>query len=217
MRRDEAMLMEKAAAGEVTLETATILAVPEADGGLGYTLALAERRVSARRAAGCLLAPAQGDRVLVSLCGAGETYILTVLERQSAEAPARIGVAAAPAVRLAAPNLELEAAERLRVSSDELEVESRRARVTGRLWAVAVDAATAVARKLETHFQLRRASAEQLVEDYDMAVRRVQGVDSQTAGSLLLKADETLLAEAQNVVVGARKHVRIDGEQIAMG
>ncbi|MEO1192102.1 MAG: DUF3540 domain-containing protein [Pseudomonadota bacterium] len=170
----------------------------------------------ARRAAGCLLAPLPGDLVLLVKRSDQSYLVLTVLLRETGAA-ANLDLPGAASLQLSAEELRLSAEERIDVKGDRLDVSCRAISFKSKLLALAVDAIDAFARRLESHVQQRRSSSRELVEECDVAIRRVRGVDTQSARQLVLRAEETLITEAENTVVVARKHVRVDGEQISMG
>ncbi len=201
---------------ETRLLEADILEVCRGDGGTHYEVRVEGLGRRAGRAAGCLLSPLPGDRVLLARLQNREHMILTVLTRDPKVA-AEIEVPGADALSLKAQRLRLEGEQDAEIRSQRLEVACGRIALTGRLLALAVDVIDAFARKLEAHVHHRRSSSVEVVEECDVAVRRVRGVDSHSARQLILKADETLMAEAENALVVARKHVRVDGEQISMG
>lgn len=159
-------------------------------------------------AASCLLAPAEGDRVLATRLAHGEAFILAVLSRQP-EGDAVLRVQGAERVRLAAPALHLSAedmsatAKRLTVRGDEVTLLARTAE------AVLANA------KLGAHHLC--VTAETLLHRAGTAIRKVRGLDSQSAGTRVETIDTSLTIKTTHGAIIAQKNLRIDAEQICAG
>ncbi len=176
----------------------------EADG----TLLLGSGRVRARRASGCLVQPEPGDLVLAA-CSAGlDPLIITVLVRATA-APATLSVPGAEGLTLTAPMLALRAPS--------LEVEAETGRFTITQTHVFGRAAHVVLDTVETLYTTLQQYAEKLVVKAAQALRIVDGIDSTTAGTVLVQAKQAHIVQAAQVVTSATEDVRLDGERISMG
>jgi hypothetical protein len=135
--------------------------------------------VRARVAAGCLLRPSPGDRVLAAIADE-DAFVTAVLELSDPSAsrvdlPGRACLAARDGLRLAAPELDL-AAGKLGVASAELDVSAERTTFTGRLLHSAVERASAVAKSLDL-------TVERLVGRFTSSRRYVEEVDELQAGT----------------------------------
>jgi len=177
----------------------------------------------ARRAAGCLLRPEPGDRVLAVVEGP-EAWVLNVLERD----PARTGVIdvegplalhsgsgdldldAPGAVRLRAGRaIELDSA-RLGVRAAVAELVTRRLSWLGEQFEGRFDRLRLVGRIFEgllKRLHLRAGSA----------CRDIDGLDRTRAGRIASRAAGDMTLQAGNLVGRAEGLARLDGKQIHLG
>jgi hypothetical protein len=175
-------------------------------------------------AAGCLLQPEIGDLVLASVAG-GQGYILTVLERGTPEAIARIEVPGS--LRLSVPEgrLELDAAQGVSLDAgpslslkaetaaaafEQAEVCSQSLRVAGETlhttWTSRTDVSGTrldIATRGETHLA--------------QSVRRVAGHEEVSAGSLRQTVTEDWSVQAATADVKAADRVAIDAGSVQIG
>lgn len=189
-----------------------------------YRLLANSRLRPARRAAGCLLEPEAGDRVLVA---AGKPcYILTVLERAAGDpTPARLvfptGVhlqAGQGAVRITTPeDLALAAGGdvtvlggRLRLQAEDGEAVFSRFRYFGKFVLGQVD-------RLKLAVDTADTFIRQLTEKLVWSSRQVQEMDDLEAGAIRRVAAQTLTIHAENATLLAEENVKIDAAQIHLG
>lgn len=191
------------------------------DGAL--LVSLEGRSTRAIRAAGCLLEPVEGDRVLVGE-HEGEAWVLTVIERD----PTRSAEISVPGdLRLRAPRgkvaivaqegIDLLTAGTTSVVSNELELRAR-------LASAAVDGAEIVGGWIRTEVERVRLvakSLDQLVERFAQrskrSYREVTELDQQRAAAAHHRVDKTLRTHAGEVAMTADGIVKIDGSQIHVG
>lgn len=173
----------------------------------GPVLAIGVRRVIGRRATSCLLEPVPGDTVLAVDSGS-ETFVLAILERSS-DSPAVLSVPEASSATLAQDNLSIRC-RHLTVDADTATLRSRVARAAGQ-------ALQAVAERLDVVARSLRRSADHEFSHAKTATRTVEGMETVTAGELMLEARTALAQRAGIVLVDAREDVRINGERITMG
>ena len=178
----------------------------------------------ARVAASCLLAPEEGDAVLLALPSRGPAYVLAVLERRS-EGPAHVRVEGADMhieapdgrLRLSSPQaLDLVTAE-LRLVSKELDVVAGEGRL--RVTHLLSETRTLLARGgvMDAAFQALETAAERATARFTRSYRFVEDTDVTRAGSIDARARESLLLRAKDALMSARRLVRLDGEQIHLG
>lgn len=203
------------------LEYAT---VDQVRGGL-ITVLPPGGRVTARRAASCLLAPEPGDRALLSLDGEGQAFVLAVLERAAPgseqrlvlDGPARLEVPAGALTVTARDGLDLASPSRLSLAAPELSVSADRAeaglgetRLTGTGLEARLDRITVLARTLDS-FVTR--CVRRMVSSF----RFVQEHDESQAGSARKLVEGTLTVQTGNSVHTAEGQLKLDAEQIHLG
>lgn len=170
-----------------------------------YRVALPLAEVQALRAAGCLLQPEPGDRVLLLREAGQGYYILNVLEK----AEARSTVNVPGELHLQAPSLVLCGHERVSLQGAEVDVRG----VAGGVSFLRLDIA---ARDCEVRVRTLRSMVRTLVQRAGRCLRLVgeeqlkaRRVTTHVAGRWSLHAEDT---EMQ-----AEKDVKVDGERILLG
>ncbi len=186
----------------------------------GPRLAVADpdtgRLTEARRAKGCLVAPEEGDLVLVADGPAG-THILSVLD-SAAPATRLTPVAEAGTLHLHAPGgllLDSDGEVRTRAVRVSLAAAQGEAEVEHMVWRGQwlegrIGRLKVVAETLET-------MAGTVISELARAVRRVAGLDQTRAGVLDMAAEETATLHGRHTIVTADKDIKVDGDQIHMG
>ncbi|MBW2524990.1 MAG: DUF3540 domain-containing protein [Deltaproteobacteria bacterium] len=181
-------------------------------------------RYRARRATSCLLEPVVGDRVTLAVDEAGESYIVSVLERQG-ERP-RVRIAVDGDVELDVSGRYAVAARRGvdLVSGEDFNV------ISGKLSLKAVDGRVAFERlsyvgkvlqgkveQLRTVSRSVEAVAERVTETAKRCYRFVSEFDQLRAERIDHQAAKTLRMHGQNTVVTAQRLVQVDGDRIHLG
>lgn len=174
--------------------------------------------VRARRAASCLLAPGEGDRVLLATEDGGDAYVLAVLEQRDPSRAAievegdlsirsargKITLAAqegldlitAAAAQIAASAVDIGAMEALSVTASAVKAEVQKAKV--------------FAATLDSFFErvsVRAKRSFRAVEELDQV--KARHLDYAAAGNAHLRAGNTF--------VTAQDLVKLDGEQVHIG
>ncbi len=170
-----------------------------------YTINLASKQVSARRAAGCLLAPQKGDRVLLLNEQERHFHILNVLERESS--PATLDFE--HEVRLQAPKVSILGDEQIALQGGDLRLHG----VSGSFAFLRCDLA---AKDFRTRIHSVTAS--------------VVSVAQRVVKSLRIVGEERVRARRQQTVVKGRwsmhaedaemtadNDVKVDGEHVLLG
>lgn len=190
---------------EKSLETGVIQTAPiDVD---GFSVLLEHGGViTAVRAAGCLLAPAPGDTVLVLEQPSGEHFVLNVLIKKEQEwtvsTPGDLCIESQRgACSLRGREVAISGAQKLSLSGHDVEV----AGVQGRVRFAAVNA---VFRNVET-------VAQRLVQKLGRCLRRVD-YEQTKAGHVRIQAEEQCSIKARHASLQAEKDVFIDGERILL-
>ncbi|MDR0439609.1 MAG: DUF3540 domain-containing protein [Candidatus Accumulibacter sp.] len=166
-----------------------------------YLVASPLGMVRAERAAGCLLRPQAGDRVLVAFTG-GNAWVLSVLERSHPEDAATLELPEKST--LAAGRLNVEARTALTLSSPVMAF-------SGKLLAQSFDfLRTAAARLVEIAVHRQGRYGKHREETSDMR--------ELSAGRLRVKSRHSARLEAENIDVKAQKLLDMDaGDFIKIG
>ncbi|MGM0423815.1 MAG: DUF3540 domain-containing protein [Thermodesulfobacteriota bacterium] len=172
-------------------------------------------RIECQRAAGCLLKPRTGDKVLASI-SQDNSYIISVLERNPESEP-NLDLAAGTVISSASGDLSLAAAGKLSCGADRLEMSSRRAEIT-------TDSISFTSRLFKAQVRVFKTIAEEIDTVAKDLTQRLVSVFRQTkeheecqAGSKRQLVEETWTMQSKNAVVTADEDVRVDGELIHMG
>lgn len=173
-------------------------------------------------AAGCLLQPAVGDVVLVSVTGANG-YILSVLERGRPEQAAVMSVAGTLQLRAqnveisASSELSLDAGASLHIKADAAQVDLDAARV--RCQALSLQGA-----KLHSRWEQRVDIAQEhvTIASYSethmgQSTRRITGHEEVTAASFRQSATQDWTVRAGTATLVGRNRAVVDGNSIQIG
>jgi|JI10StandDraft_1071094.scaffolds.fasta_scaffold1226407_1 hypothetical protein len=178
-----------------------------------------------QRAASCLLAPGEGDRVLVATVGATECWVLAVLSRAETAGPAVLETPGDCALRVPAGRLVVSArdgvtvgtAGALRVSADVLDAHAREGSlVMGALKAVAETVEGEVG-ALRGRFGALDTVAERVSSRARRVYRWVEEFEQLRARRVDWHMKETAQIHAREALVTAEGLVKIDGAQIHVG
>ena len=191
-----------------------------------YTVQTDFGPVPAAAAAGCLMQPMTGDRVLISTDGEAETYILTVLQRaRDGAAPARLVfdgqvdlVVNGGGLRLAADaDLSLASGAKMALAADRLAVHAgsgeaaiERLSFVSRTFQGQVKRIKLVANTVENTFR-------RLTQRLQDAFRFVEDQEEIQTGSTRYLVEDTLTMNARNAVHMAEEIVTINAEQVHLG
>lgn len=175
------------------------------DEGILVGLEGSECRV--KRAASCLLAPEEGDSVLVCGPNASALYIIAVLERSSDKA-SRL---------MLGQDAEIVAHGKLSLSSDELLVRARQATTLidelssfGRELSASIGKIKLVGNLFESFF-------ERVSQFAGHSARTVEGVDQVRSAIIDYRAERSLNLQGSEVITTAKTLVKVDGGQIHIG
>lgn len=176
------------------------------------------------RAASCLLAPAQGDEVLIAGPVPEQVYLIAVI-RQADPSAAHLELQgdvhiASTGGRIslkAAGGLDLSAGESMDLASETFALRSQRAQLTideldylGRQAALAVSKASWVGSVCEV-------VVDRISQVADSVFRLVRKSDQVRAGRLDYEAEESVRLHGGHTLVTAKNLVKVDADQIHMG
>jgi len=172
---------------------------------------------------GCLVRPAVGDKVLVSLDAEGG-YILSVLERTIAQ-PARMHVdgdlhLSLPSGALgieARDGISLDAGAALLVRSEQANVQVQRTNLG--IGTLQVSGERIESQWLERHDSavLHSEKASRHQAEYSDSRRLVEGHEEVIAGSMRQRTSDDWSVQAQSLDLNAQRSVVIDGDRIKLG
>lgn len=213
-------VLDHASAHEAAIHA---IATVVADLGHGnFLLDMHGGTLACKRAASCLLHPDTGDKVLVSGPSRQQSYLIAVLERDSART-ARIGVAGAMAIGyggalqlLSDDAIGLECAA-LSLASDRLAIRTESALVVaqelsyhGRQWQGALGVLRHTGQALEMLLDKVRQVAR-------ICYRQVEQTDHLRAGQLDYQARDYVRVHGDHVMVTSNKLLKMDSKQIHLG
>lgn len=189
----------------------------------GWRLRADHGPVLARRAAGCLLRPKAGDRVLV-FAERDEAWILSVLDRTGAgerviETDGPMGL------RCRSGNISIHAEKCVEVRGDEaIELRSARLGVRAAVTRLVSKNVTWLCDRCEGRFNVLRLvgrACEGLFDRFRQrartSIREVETLDRVHSGEIDYRAEANLSLEARNLLSRAEHLARIDGDQIHLG
>jgi len=200
----------EAASPDVGLAVAVVTATTP---GLAIRLAGEER--GAVRAAGCLVAPAMGDRVLVAFV-ADDCFVLQILER-TGPAPLAVAPADGGPLEIAATRLRLSASEEVAVSAPSLAVGVRSARLVADAATLLGQLVTVVGERLRTTVRRHEIAADHLAAKLGERVTIVDGADVRTAATVVDTVSGTMTTQTAAAVTTAKRDLRFDAERVSIG
>lgn len=187
--------------GGHALETGIVAAAEQG----AYSVRLEHHEVTAARAAGCLLAPEVGDRVLLLRETSGQCFVLHVLVKARPDSR----LAFKGKVRLEGEELELCGARRLQLQGAEVELQG----VQGNVSFLKLDVA---ARDLRARIKSIHAVAARMTQRLGSCLRLV-GRERIQARRLDARVEKRWSVAAGDLELTAQKDVKVDGEQILLG
>ena len=183
-------------------------------GGGGFTVDTDPGRFQARRAASCLLEPAVGDRVLLSLSDR-ECFILAILTREAGDreevrltVPGDLTVAAPNgSVRIASGRETSLTSEKISLKAVEGQASFKTFSLISKIFSGQFERVKAAGRTVDNFF-------EKVVSRFYSNYRYVEEHEEVQAGSMRHLVDGTLTIQTENTVHTAEEHIKLDAEQI---
>ena len=182
-------------------------------------------RARARKAAGCLLVPQEGDQVLLSQDGFGRCYVLSILERSDSRAgnhialigPTRLEVADGDLTLAAESGLGLVSPTHIALAAATLDVHAGRADIGIEETRLAGKSLSATFERIRTVAKSMDSFIKSWVQRMASCFRYVEEIDETQAASARQLVEGTLTVQTGNSVHMAEGHVKIDAEQIHLG
>ena len=145
-------------------------------------------------AAGCLIAPEEGDLVC-AMIQSGHAYVLSVLERKSAGTPLTLSTQNCP-LHIIAPSLSLEGEESVTIKTTRFSLISQTSK-----WVA----------------QTLRQIAGSLFVSAENSHKKVENLDITEAGHIAQHAEKSMVLDNEIGAITSRAVLRIDGGQVHMG
>lgn len=182
--------------------------------------------VRALAAAGCLLRPQPGDRVLITTDGDGESYILSVLKR--AQGPAvrnrlvfdgqvDLEVNGGGLNLAADTDLSLAAGRKMALTSDKIAVHADQGEAAIGKLSLVSKVLQANVKRIRTVARTVDQTCRRLTQRLQDAYRFVADHDEAQAGSARYLVEDTLTVNTKNTVHMAEEVVTINAEQVHLG
>ncbi|WP_454915554.1 DUF3540 domain-containing protein [Xanthobacter sediminis] len=178
-------------------------------------VAIGDDRVWAQRSLSCLLVPEAGDRVLVARVD-GEAFVLAVLDRLLPDTMT-LSVPNARHVVLSAPDITLQAGDRLAMRGREATLDGGNVRILAASFSLVGRMATFVADLLRTTARHSETVAEQVTMQAGERTTRVKGTDVSEVGTHVQHVEQISLETAHSAVLTAKEDLRFDGTRVTVG
>jgi len=170
---------------------------------------------TARRAKSCLLAPEEGDSVLLCTDDLGACYILAVLE--GAQAGGSIEHQGDLSLQVTGGSLSLAAQQGIDIAADSVGITARAGRIALQNLSLLAEAVEGQCRTLALAADACQQSLRSLTQRLGSLFRITEGHEEVQAGSARTLVEDTHVLHCKNSVVMAEEDARIDAEQIQLG
>lgn len=178
----------------------------------------------ARRAVACLLAPQEGDLVLATHLGQGESYVIAVLESGGKDA-ARLEVeqdlhicSSQGQVQLSARDgVEVSTPQKASLVAGELEMTAARGRMTFGALSILAERLSSKAANLSLTVRNLESVLGRVIQSVKSRFTRVDELDRLEAGTISHEAEDLYAARAKYTTVTAEEDVKVDGGMIHLG
>ncbi|MEO1199736.1 MAG: DUF3540 domain-containing protein [Pseudomonadota bacterium] len=205
---------EAAAGPQPTLVTSTAINCLEVDGAWQALCRHDGANVTAKRAASCLVVPAPGDTVLLSLVD-GTAFVLAVLDRAEPSQPVQLAPGAH--VTLSAETVTVEAASELQFRAPTVGITSEFLRLVGKRAAHVFSRVTEALGHLTTSADRIDTAATLVSTKAKDRTTVVSETETEKLGTLMQTVDGTATLTSHSTVILAQEDVRMDGKRIITG
>ncbi len=193
--------------------------------GRSYRVLTLDGEFIAERAVSCLVEPVAGDTVLLAVTPSGESFVLAVLRRETAEAPTQLLLDGPASLRVrggslavaAEGDLSLAAARTIgcvaagvSVRADRGSIRVTRMSVAGRFLKSTVQRVRSVALDVD-------AVCRRLTQRLGDSFRYVADHDETQAKSQRVLVEDTATLHSKNTMIVSEEHVVVNAEQIHLG
>jgi hypothetical protein len=196
--------------------------VVRAAGG-AFVVATGSAELEARRAVSCMVEPAAGDVVLVSVLPERGAYILAVLERQGSDlcvvldGDLHVKLPRGRFVLGAAEGVTLASGKEVGVVAGELKVNARRGSLLVESLSYLGTAVQAEIEKAKVKAAAFDASFERVTQRLKRVYRFVEELEQLRAERVDYVAKKNMSLRGENTLVTAEELVKLDGAQIHLG
>lgn len=219
MRNNVARKIETIEPEAMTQEAGRVV---RAAGG-AFVVATGSAEIEARRAVSCMVEPAAGDVVLVSVLPERGAYILAVLERQGSDlcvvldGDLHVKLPRGRFVLGAAEGVTLASGKEVGVVAGELKVNARRGSVLVESLSYLGTAVHAEIEKAKVKAAAFDASFERVTQRLKRVYRFVEELEQLRAERVDYVAKKNMSLRGENTLVTAEELVKLDGAQIHLG
>ena len=212
MTQPHSIILERAPVAAVE-EGLTVARVTQAEPLL---LSSASRTVAGTRAFSCLIAPAEGDSVLVAEID-GAAVVLAVLKRPGLGDATLSVPDAAGAITVRAQALNLEAATSIAVRAPNITMTGTGMRFVADTIGWLGRSLSVVAERLHRSVDRDETIARQIATRAAHRTTVVDAVDTEKVGTKMTSVDTVATTTAEAAVIFTREDLRLDGKRITMG
>lgn len=217
------MLAHKLNREDITLEQATVVSEKEGD----WTVRLAGRHYSAKRAKSCLVAPNSNDEVLIAFGRGNQCFILAVLEGAdlAANPETKLLVDGDLQIHLGTGKLDIKAARGASITSGtELNLGAQKLSVRALQGTIFVDKLEHLGSRFKAEVEAMRVVGtvcdsffERVSQRVHRSYRTVEDLDQLKANKVDYAAETTLALRARHAVVQAEEICKVDAGQVQLG
>jgi hypothetical protein len=193
--------------------------------GERFTVEVSSGRVTARRAVSCLVAPVEGDRVLLAMEASGRSYVLGVLEHGNEDAKTTLSAEGDLEIRAPSGVCYIAGRDGVRVESPgEVKIASSALAVSALHGKVVIEKLSFVAKwmlgemgKLKVLADSVDSVVNRVSQHVERSYRTVTQMDQVKAHQMDYSAEEQIRMHAKNTIVTSDNLVKVDGDQIHFG
>lgn len=179
--------------------------------------------INASLAFSCLVAPEEGDIVLVSQ-SSGEYHVLSILERPK-QSDMTLSFPGSVKMHAKAGKLDLVAREEIslttpgatKMMSDQMHIASSGMNINTVKLNTTAHEIEAHSKSVTLSTGVLNTVAKQISQKTDLLVRWVEGVETLNIGNLIQNIRQNYTTHSDQAIITAKKDMRIDGERIHMG
>jgi F0F1-type ATP synthase epsilon subunit len=177
----------------------------------------------ARRAASCLLQPAEGDRVLLALTDQDETFVVAVLESAGSDATlsfdgdVRLQTKSGRLTMVARDGIDLVSGRTVRVAAEAVSVTSKRASMVTDALSVVGGVLDANLEKIKVVAKTTETVVDACIQRAKRAYRFVEELDRLRSAQVDYVAKGRMNLRGETTLVTAEALVKVDGSQIHVG
>lgn len=178
--------------------------------------------INAKIAFGCLVKPMQGDTVLLS--HTDECHVLSVLERTASqdmtlEFPENVNFSASKGSMNFNSNeqLNLRASSESNMIAPAINMTSAETHMTSGKITTTSDDLDFRAKKMSFFSDSLNMTVKRVGQFFETLIRKVSGIENSSVKNLVQNVEQTHASQSNDLIVTAKKDVRIDGKRIHMG